>query len=49
MAIIKVTNPELYRAWLRYYAYHHPEWAGYEQRTYAFFNSEKGKRPQGNW
>lgn len=24
---------------------HHPEWTGYEQRTYAFFKSEKGEHP----
>lgn len=39
--LIKVSNPELFQEWLRYYAWHDPDWPGYTQRTHAFFNSEK--------
>ena len=49
MALIKVSSPELYRAWLKYYEHHNPDWQGYQQRFKAFCNSKIGKRPPGNW
>ena len=49
MAIIKVTNPEIFQAWLRYFEVARPDMAGYEKRTYAFFRSEKGEHPPGNY
>lgn len=41
--LVKVKNPELYKDWIAYFERIHPNWPGYEQRTYAFFNSQKGE------
>ena len=43
--IVKARNPGLYRAWIDYYDNFRPEMRGYEKRTHAFFNSERGIMP----
>lgn len=43
--LIQTKNPDLYRLWIEYYDTCHANMRGYEKRTYAFFNSEKGIYP----
>lgn len=43
--IINVKNPDLYRAWLRYFRASPEPMPDHEIRTYAFFNSQEGKLP----
>lgn len=45
MAIINVKNPDLYRAWLRYYERTASTMTGPQMRTSAFFNSQAGHAP----
>lgn len=45
MAIITVKNPDLYRAWLRYYERTESTMTGPQMRTWAFLNSQAGHAP----
>ena len=43
--LIKIPNLELYREWLRWYEWKHPEFPSYTQRTYSFIKSNEGIYP----
>lgn len=45
--IIQCKNPDLYRDWISYYEKYCPHLSPPEQRTMAFFNSQKGLIPYG--
>ena len=42
--LIKVKNPELYKAWLKYYK-NNTLYSPAEKRTYSFIYSTEGKYP----